>query len=99
MCPFNCDLQPFRTMKLLLGHCMKIHHDSLGKWYRFKILKQLFLIIGMKMLAFNCFEQFLKWKELEEETTYTTYVQKQSSYKPKANKGTIITLKRFINFV
>ena len=30
-CPFKCDLPPFRTMRLLLGHCQANHKHSLGK--------------------------------------------------------------------
>ena len=32
-CPFKCDLPPFRTMRLLLGHCQAKHENSLGKIY------------------------------------------------------------------
>ena len=35
----------------------------------------------------HSYTEFLKWKELEEEATYTTYVQKQTSYQPKLNNG------------
>ena len=41
----------------------------------------------MKSIAFDSYTEFLKWKELEEEATYTTYVQKQTSYQPKLNNG------------
>ena len=30
-CPFKCQLPPFRTMKLLLEHCMSVHKESLGE--------------------------------------------------------------------
>ena len=30
-CPFKCDLPPFRTMRLLLGHCQAKHENLLGK--------------------------------------------------------------------
>ncbi len=37
-------------------------------------------ILGTKFLALD---QFKVWKEQEEETTYTTYVQRQVPYHPK----------------
>ena len=40
-------------------------------------------VIGMKSITFDSYTEFLKWKELEEEATYTTYVQKQTSYAAK----------------
>ena len=30
-CPFKCDLPPFRTVRLLLGHCQAKHENLLGK--------------------------------------------------------------------
>ena len=39
VCPFKCDLPPFRTMMLLLGHCQDKHENSLGKIYIFLINK------------------------------------------------------------
>ena len=40
----------------------------------------------MKSITFDSYTEFLKWKELEEEATYATYVQKQT-YQPKLNNS------------
>ena len=42
---------------------------------------------GTKHLTFESMFKFKNWKDLEEETAYTTYVQQQTSYQPKGTDG------------
>ena len=71
-----------------------IHHicntggafDTPTHYYTILFVKHVF-VIGMKSITFDSYTEFIKWKELEEEATYTTYVQKQTSYQPKLNNG------------
>ena len=48
-------------------------------------------IIGKRQLRFNNDTEFKKWKEREEEATYTTYVRRDRIYRPQAS-GKILTL-------
>ncbi len=42
---------------------------------------------GTEHLKFSSMQEFKKWKEYEEERTYSAYVQQQSPYCPKLNSG------------
>ena len=45
------------------------------------------LSIGKKHLRFDSMDDFKNWKEQKEEDTYTMYVRKQQTYKPKASES------------
>lgn len=45
------------------------------------------LIVGKKELQFISMKEFSQWKELEEESTYTTYVRQQQSNYPATSEG------------
>ena len=42
---------------------------------------------GTEYLQFQSMQEFKKWKELEEERTYSAYVQQQTPYQPKGTSG------------
>lgn len=42
---------------------------------------------GTENLKFSSMQEFRKWKENEEERTYSAYVQQQSPYCPKLTPG------------
>ena len=94
LCPFKCDQPAFRTMTLLLGHCEQ-NESSLGQLILYNYSKMTIashvvwrhavINLGKKHLCFGSTDEFKHWKEQEEEDTYTTYVRKQQTYKPKTS--------------
>ena len=46
-----------------------------------------YTITGTEYRQFQSMQEFKKWKELEEERTYSAYVQQQIPYQPKGTSG------------
>ncbi len=83
-------MPPFRTMTLLLVHCESAHENSLGKTHEHMIAiiyTNIIKTIGRKKIQFGSMREFNQWKELEEESTYATYVRQQKANHPTTSEG------------